>query len=636
MSEEGIDPVYETTKNLVTTNRLLWTGISVTNKKLALQVATLNKNTEEIKKLASVSEVLEVSMFTSTTTLMLGFGKFTNQFKDIMYHLAKIMTESFFGIVNSLQQLDRTLKDNTNMILRALGSEEHWKSAEEYRTEELIGSLNAFKGHTDLWVDFLADPAWGEKFWKAVQEDATDAFDKIYNWAHVMIGQVFEKQIGYIADKSQDFGKLKIELFENLENIPKEMRESSNRIFEKISKSLIGVLEGKKKEKYEINPFVKGITNFIHKLRGAILLSQKLPSILKKGLLRVTAKAIGLIQILDKFKLPNILQKGLDKANEFMKKFAKRQLIKAFQFGIGFLKQVINLGTAPGMATFTKMISSLAKIINVILIPLRPFLFMLELISDVLEAALSPMQAVLYEALQPLMQDLVQSLPDLMDMVNEWMEEEAFQNLVMDIISAFTGLITAITSGGLMRTIFDLTMKMLKLATTIISANLIVSLFSLTGVIAELAFELVKPGPGGKTLIEWIVELSATLGGFAIRIFKAFGPLLRMITDMDIRTFGRVLYGIGLGFAIIQGMSHGGIFGLALAGVYAGVWAVAASGLLSLQEGGIVPGQGPVPIMAHGGEQVLSVDMQEEMIELLQENNNLQIEILKMKQEKYR
>ena len=608
MSEQGIDPLEQVNKKLVINTSLLWTGIITTNKKLTDQVKALVENTIRIKELSSIQKSLLIANTANIETLRIGFSSFTTQFKDSLHHLAKIMAESTFANINSMQNLDRTLKDNANMFLRAMGSVEHWESMEEI-TERIYQEFrDSIANLTTINDGFQVDAA--EDAWKAIQEQAQESFDAIYNWGTQHVGKTFEQQIGFIADMSQEFGKLKIEFFEGLLDIEVGMDSIFDGILDGIVKTVNKVLDsgkegdGKKPKfkKYEgANEFLLNIQKFVDKI------AKVGPVVIKK-------------------------------ATEFMGKFAKRQVLKAFQQGIGFLKQVINIGTSPAMETLTKTLGSIAKIINVILIPLKPFIFVLEIFGKVLEAALSPMQETLYEALIPFMQDLVESLPELMDMVQSWIDEGLLDEVILGMINAFTGLLDSLIEGNLMKQIFDLSVNILQLATTMISSQLIVSLFKLTGVIIDLAFTLVKPGPGGRTLIEQIIELTVVLGGFALSIFTAFRPLLDYIIGMDIAALGRVIYGMGLAFAFMAGVGQGGGFpwGLVLGGIYAAIWAGVASPLLSLQEGGTVPGAGPMPIMAHGGEQVWSEAKQDDMIELLQEQIYLQKRILKTKEEKYR
>ena len=563
MSVEGIDPLTEVNKKLVINTSLLWTGISVTNRRLTDTVLGLKKVAESSLKLSRIMEsefrLLIRTVATNTkimayTTAKQGefLGKLIDNFKETFTETfttgIQVLTIGIRGLTLAIRDLGRGMGLITTVLDMRM---------ELFRRTENVMFESMRKGEGTPSIEGIS-----EEYISAMKSHANKFI--AFQWA---------------------LGK-RLDL---------------------VRKSILGDEgEGKKKKpifkKYEgANEFLQNIQKFVDKI------AEVSPGVAKK-------------------------------ATEFMGNFAKRQVVKAFQQGIGFLKQVINLGTSPAMESLTQTLGSIAKIINVILIPLKPFIFFLDIFAKVLEAALSPMQEALYEALIPIMEDLVEMLPELMDLVQDWIGEGLLDEVILGMINAFTGLLDSLIKGNLMKQIFDLSVNILTLATTLISSNLILSLFRLTGVIIDLAFTLLKPGPDGKTLIEQIIELAVVLGGFALTIFTAFRPLIDFIIGIDIATLGRVIYGMGLVFAFMAGVGQGGGFpwGLILGGIYAGIWAAVASPLLSLQEGGTVPGVGPVPIMAHGGEQVWSEAKQDDMIELLEEQIYLQKAILKIKEEKYR
>jgi phage-related protein len=153
----------------------------------------------------------------------------------------------------------------------------------------------------------------------------------------------------------------------------------------------------------------------------------------------------------------------------------------------------------------------------------------------------------------------------------------------------------------------------------------------LAGKMVEVGFELVKwilntvPDVLAK-LLEWSVEIGkwiltegipAFLGygldigkGILDGIIEAIGKFIGMLFDLGVDIVDGIVDGItsaagSIGSAILDAIPGGGLIGDAIGGI---------GGFLSpFKDGGMVPGPvtRPVPIMAHGGEYVLSADIVE-------------------------
>lgn len=547
MSEQGEKTQRDLTKATKTSTintRLLWTGIRTTNKKLEAHTKEIVKNTKELKIFSNVQTSLNMKMLVAINTISVGFELFITQLKNSLYHIAKIMAESFFGLVNSMQILDRTLKDNADMILRALGSEEHWATKEEILTAELIDSLNAFKVDTDAWVDFLADPKWGKDFWEVVQEDAQDIFDQMRNWATKSIGDTFEKQIGFIADKSQEFGKLKIEFFEDLLDVGELMK-------------------------------------FAYKFMGENLIKETNEIIQHLGAKEGEDDGIGAEA-----------QKGMATATKMAKSFGLRMVLKGFEALKALIKQIIDVAKSPFTEMFGDTLGGLIKILNTVLKPLKPFFFLLELITTVISAALTPLTVHLWEELSVVFDDLVGMIPELMEDVIDWIEEDDnLAETIQNIINGVMGLVNAFVSGDLFKKFYDLSVGLL-----------------------TLAGSLVVTGDDGVTLIERFIELALAITNLAISLI----PLLNVIEWIVGATAEVVKWASG-----IAGWWHD---------IWSGVGPPHA--FQAFGEGGEVSYTGP--IFAHAGETVHKKGSDDEMIRLLEEMIYLQNRILKMKEEKYR
>jgi len=295
-------------------------------------------------------------------------------------------------------------------------------------------------------------------------------------------------------------------------------------------------------------------------------------------------------------------EKAKEKATEFIKAFGKRQLIKALQFGIGFLKQIVKLGTSPVMEGILEPLKALGTVLKIILIPLKPFLFILELIGKVLEAVMAPIQAALFEELQGSFEELIGVIPYLVEQVNTWIEGGGLTEVVNLIRKGISALVTALKN-GLMMELIKLSMGILRLAVKIASP--------------ENLSMLVKIGKLFLTLAEALGEV--------------LYPILNWLSNLSWGELKGILYGFGVFMATMVGLFTGGLVGMAVGAV---VGAVALAPILFMQEGGEVPSTGP--IFAHKGETVHKKGMDDEMLNALEEMIYLQKRILQMKEEKYR
>ena len=230
-------------ENLYFVNLQLWKGINVTNRRLENTVKELRKNTDELLKFSRVQQLLLTTLVAHTQIFKSGFSLFTTQFKDNIYHIGKILAESTFQFINAVQELDRTVKQNTNMLLRALGSEEGWKKGEGILSDKLIAALNEFKGDEEKWIKFINDPKWAEAFFQTVKDEARKTFDATYNWAW-KLGSVFKEQIGYIMDKTVEWRKSTIDFFEKQKDIQGMMHKNFPLVLDKMYQSVNKLIAG--------------------------------------------------------------------------------------------------------------------------------------------------------------------------------------------------------------------------------------------------------------------------------------------------------------------------------------------------------------------------------------------------------
>jgi len=127
MSEEGIDPLNESTKNLVTTNRLLWTGINTTNSRLEDQVRKLVIVSTELKDLNhQIKELSKATVKTNVALLrhitnLIGViriyedASITSQ-REFATSLAHTMAEMVYPITNTIDRLGYQIIDLTKVI----------------------------------------------------------------------------------------------------------------------------------------------------------------------------------------------------------------------------------------------------------------------------------------------------------------------------------------------------------------------------------------------------------------------------------------------------------------------------------------------------------------------------------------
>ena len=301
------------------------------------------------------------------------------------------------------------------------------------------------------------------------------------------------------------------------------------------------------------------------------------------------------------------VKEGLKGAGKFAKEFGKRKFIQAVQSLTGLAKQFIDMGTAPVMEGIMAPLKALGTILNIILIPLKPFLFGIELIGKILEAAMAPIQVEIWEGLSETFEDMVDMIPDITEKMWEWIESQGGLGPFIDrIAGALMSLMTSLTKGDLINKLMNLSMG-----------------------IMDLALKLVQP----KTL-ESLLVIATTIMTVADIIIDVFGPILNWLGSLDPLGMMTVLYGMGLFIAMMYGMatSMGPWGALIGATLWTAAW-IAGVAISSFQEGGEVPYTGL--IYAHQGETVHKEGIDDDILETMEEMVSYQKQILKMKEEKY-
>ena len=502
----------ESTKQLVVINRVLWTGISTTNKKLEENTKNIKDNTkrlvflnESIKNLSKVQVAFSSAIRTSI--------------ESTMNKVAVTIAESMF-------QLD-------NAIKRVVGSIVYLTSTFDEEMGKISAQLfySVPDTHPQLIWDMLKYTPGG------AGEPGTIDWSKELELASGNIAKLSDSALNLAFTLSEAFGG-------NLE----EWIGYSSKLFDIIkNKSEEG--EGEKEKATE-----KG----------------------KEG-------------------LKQLVKVGAE--------FGKRQVIKAFQTAISYIKEFVSMGTGPVIEGILEPLRALGTILKIILLPLKPVLFGLELLGRILEAAYAPVITEMFQGLTETFDIMVGSIPELTEQIWEFIDSQGGIGEIIDkISSAFLGLINALVEGNL----FD---RLIKLSFAIL----------------DIALSFIKP----KTL-----NLLISFGELIVHVARVLMPIIDFLTGVNFRDLVHGIYFFGLALAFMMGLSTGGIAGIILGGIYAGLWAAIASPLLSFQKGGTVPETGL--IYAHEGETVHPVGKDDMIIELLQENVYLQKRILLMKEEKYR
>ena len=265
-------------------------------------------------------------------------------------------------------------------------------------------------------------------------------------------------------------------------------------------------------------------------------------------------------------------------AQNMAKAWSKQLFLKAIKQFTGMAKQFIQLAKSPIDSAIMQVLGALGSILNVILVPLKPFLFFLELLASVLEAALAPLTEAIWEELTVVFEELVSSIPILQQQVLDWIEANGGMEVMMSgIIASFRLLIQTLTQGDLMTKILNISWSLVQLVMSIIQPGTINMLFELTEMFLKLG-EVVLPV-----------------------VFN----ILKIITDIP----GWALYTMGFALAGLIGMMTMGLPGL-VAGPL--LWGATMWPLLSMAEGGEV-----VPIIAHAGETIHSKGADADMLDRL-------------------
>ena len=99
-------------------------------------------------------------------------------------------------------------------------------------------------------------------------------------------------------------------------------------------------------------------------------------------------------------------------------------------------------------------------------------------------------------------------------------------------------------------------------------------------------------------------QFAAVLTHIFTVIGMVLGTFFKLLGDMSASQLGRLFFTMGVFFAFMKGMAHGGYAGAALGAVYAGIVAVALAPLLAMQHGGYIPATpgGVIVNVGEGGE----------------------------------
>ncbi len=518
MSEQGDtqEKLVSVNSGLVVNTRLLWSGISVTNKKLESNVKSLNETSKSLKDLTKILVAFSASIKSAIT--------------DSINKLAVTLAESTFHLDNQISKVVGAIVNLT----------------------DVFDSESALTGY-DL-------------FYKASKEER----DTIYKMLKYTTGEEgkpgsidWTKQIelfnGNITRVEQSSLVLADYLAQAFGGNTTEWLGWNEKLYE-LLKSKTGGVSGKEESKYEGKS-----------------------SILK-----------AYYENLPKAK------EGLEKLGEAGKNFGKRQVIKGLQEAKSFVTGIIDLATSPVTEGIMKPLKALGTILNVILIPLKPFLFLLELIGKVLEAAFAPLQIYMWQELSSTFGDLVSMIPELQAQTVQWIEDNGGLKEIIDkIIGGVQGLINALINGDLMTRLLNLSMRILGFASSLATPGFLSNLITIGDLFLKLA-----QGP-----------------------LTVLYTMLKWITDIPIG----LLIAMGIGLASLVGLLTLGLPGL-IAGALIGTSIFLP--LAFMQQGGEVPYTGP--IYAHKGETVHPAGKDDQIIDLLEQNVYLQRKMLRMQEEQYR
>ena len=279
---------------------------------------------------------------------------------------------------------------------------------------------------------------------------------------------------------------------------------------------------------------------------------------------------------------------GFKEMSKTMALMGAKSVYKSIKGMTGMLKSMVKAQLqATAMEPFMNMLNGILKplkaltsILNIVLIPLQPFIFMLEIIGTVLEAAMAPIQLEIWEALVPVIDTLIESIPELTEDVMEWINENGGLGVIMGkMIDVVNGLIDAIVNGDLLTLLLDLSLEIMNLATVLIQPKFLTGLISLVG-------------------------LFVTLGTILAEIFM---PILNWLAGFDAGAIAALFLVFAIMFTWLHtfAMLGGGPWGAIGATIAAAGVGIALGSMLFLEDGGYVTGPTPAMIGEAGNEHVI-------------------------------
>ena len=277
--------------------------------------------------------------------------------------------------------------------------------------------------------------------------------------------------------------------------------------------------------------------------------------------------------------------KSVKEAGKMMASMGKDKVLKTIKSMTGMLKQMVKAQVqAAAMEPFMNMLSGILKplkaltsILNVVLIPLQPFIMMLEIVGKVLEAAMAPMQEEIWEALIPVIDDLMEMLPELTAQVEKWIKDGKLTQMINGMVAVFNSLTKALVSGDLFGLLFNLSVIIANLAVVIAQPQFLSGLTTMLTIITKVGgiiLDLFMP------VLGWLAGLDV---GTIQNLFIAFAV---MFTWLNVFSF----------FASIPG---GALIGAGIATVVAAGVGIGLASLMNMADGGYVTG--PTPAMIGEG-----------------------------------
>lgn len=202
------------------------------------------------------------------------------------------------------------------------------------------------------------------------------------------------------------------------------------------------------------------------------------------------------------------VEKTLNSYKEAGKQLQKTAVLKGIQSFSKIFSTIATVGLSPALSTMNMSFAALAEIFNAILTPLQPFFDVLSLLATMLEAALVPLTVQLYEGFGEVFDMIGQSIPELMAIVSEYIEDnEQLDDIIAVVKSGVESLIDALKN-GLMEQIVDLVLNLLSLATIMVETN-----------------------SSGKTLIQELIELAVAMTELIIAM-KPLLPIIYALIDL--------------------------------------------------------------------------------------------------------